>query len=52
MVVFHHPDHWQVKSTGVAFTAGETYEIKVVVAYNVMTLYVDGVFMDKAVQSR
>ena len=51
MEVFHYPDHWGVGSTGVTFTAGETYEIKVVVAFNVMTLYVDGVFMSEAVQS-
>ena len=34
---------WGVQlTTGVPFAAGETYEIKVVVANNQMTVYVDG----------
>ena len=37
------PGYWGVPSTtGVTFTAGGTYEIKVVVESNQMTVYVDG----------
>ena len=43
--VMHAPPfQWGVKATtGVTFTAGGTYEIKVVVQSNRMTVYVDGV---------
>jgi len=43
--VMHAPPfQWGVKATtGVTFTAGGTYEIKVVVQSNQMTVYVDGV---------
>ena len=43
------PGYWGVPSTtGVTFTAGGTYEIKVVVESNQMTVYVDGAIVGTA----
>ena len=39
---------WGVTTTGVTFTAGVTYEIRVVVESNQMTVYVDGVSVGTA----
>jgi hypothetical protein len=41
-------DNSGLRSTGVTFAAGQTYEIKVFVADNLMTLYVDGVSVGTA----